>query len=99
MPAEDYTKLTDSVMAWKKRNQLGRFDPKADENVGKELARQWEVVESNGIEVGKRCRVGGADAGRRGVVRYVGEVKEIPAGGVWIGFEADEPTGMFGLFD
>lgn len=94
MPAEEYTKLTDSVLAWKQRNQLGRFDPNASQNVEKELARQWEVVKENGIEVGKRCRVGGEE-GRRGTVRFVGEVKEIPSGGVWVGVEADEPTGLF----
>ncbi|KAI5787111.1 CAP Gly-rich domain-containing protein [Geopyxis carbonaria] len=95
MPEEDYSKRNDSVLAWKKRSQLGRFDPNKEANEAKELKRQWSIVEARGISIGKRCRIGGAEAGRRGAVRYIGEVPEIPAapGSVWIGFEADEPTG------
>lgn len=93
MPVEEYDKLQDSVLAWKRRNKLGRFDPNKDEKEQQELNRQYEEVEAKKIVVGARCRVGGADLDRRGTVRYVGEVKEIPNGGVWVGVEADEPTG------
>lgn len=88
---EDYEKRNDSVLAWKKRNQLGRFDPNSDENKEKEVQRQWQEVKEREIEVGKRCRVGE----RRGVVRFVGTVEEIPGKGVWVGFECDEPTGTY----
>lgn len=91
MPIEDYEKRNDSVLAWKKRNQLGRFDPNSDENKEKELQRQWQEVKDRDIEVGKRCRVGE----RRGFVRFVGVVEEIPGKGVWVGFECDEPTGTY----
>lgn len=58
-----------------------------------------------------RCRVGGdddkrgsnegggGDGGRRGTVRYIGEVPELPGGGggggggKWVGVELDEPVG------
>ncbi|KAL0637606.1 hypothetical protein Q9L58_003330 [Maublancomyces gigas] len=93
MPVEEYDKLNDSVLAWKRRNKLGRFDPNKDEKELKELKRQYEEVDTRKISVGARCRVGDADLDRRGTVRYVGEVNEIPNGGVWVGFEADEPTG------
>lgn len=98
MPVEEYDKLNDSVLAWKRRNKLGRFDPNKDEKEQKELKRQYEEVDARKISVGARCRVGDADLDRRGTVRYVGEVNEIPNGGVWVGFEADEPTGIIFRF-
>lgn len=93
MPEDEYEKKTDSVLAWKKAQKLGRFDPDAP---GQEQARlsalEREVAERQ-IEVTKRCRVG-ADDSRRGTVRYVGEVKEIPGGqGLWVGVHLDEPVG------
>lgn len=92
MPEDQYSRRSDSVLAWKKRNQLGRFDPNKSESEAKEHQRLWNEVIARGIEVGKRCRVGG-DGGRRGTVRYVGLIPEIPNGDIWVGFEADEPTG------
>ncbi|KAI5852290.1 CAP Gly-rich domain-containing protein [Tricharina praecox] len=96
MPVEQYEKRSDSVRAWKERNQLGRFDTtkQAQTDAEKDAAheRLWRETKAKGIEVGKRCLVGGKE-GRRGTVRYVGEVEEIPAGGVWVGVEGDEPTG------
>ncbi|KAF8544490.1 CAP Gly-rich domain-containing protein [Trichophaea hybrida] len=92
MPEEQYQKRSDSVLAWKQRNQLGRFDPEKDWKDVQDLEHRWNEVNSKGIEVGKRCRVGG-EGGRRGTVRFVGVVPEIPNGGLWVGFESDEPTG------
>jgi tubulin-folding cofactor B len=94
MPEDQYSRRSDSVLAWKKRNQLGRFDPNKSESEAKEHQRLWNEVIARGIEVGKRCRVGG-DGGRRGTVRYVGLIPEIPNGDIWVGFEADEPTGRY----
>lgn len=49
-------------------------------------------VESvQGVEVGQRCEV--MPGARRGTVRFVGEIAEIPAGGYWVGVEFDEPLG------
>jgi len=95
MPEEEYDKLQDSVLAWKKRNKLGRFDPNKEEKDQMELKRQYDIVEARKIVVGARCRVGASELDRRGTVRYVGEVNEIPNGGVWVGVETDEPTGNF----
>ena len=93
MPEDEYEKKTDSVLAWKKAQKLGRFDPNAPDHEQAKLAALDDEVRSRGIEEGRRCRVGGEDA-RRGVVRYVGEVKEIPAGrGAWVGVQLDEPVG------
>lgn len=93
LPAEEYEKLDDSVLAWKKEKKLGRFDPNAPSlEQAKRHVYDTEVA-NRGIEVGKRCRVGGEDE-KRGEVMYVGEVEEIPGGlGKWIGVRLDEPVG------
>jgi tubulin-folding cofactor B len=93
MPEDEYAKKADSVLAWKKSQKLGRFDPNAPSHEQAKIAAFAEEVHNRGIEVGKRCRVGGDDS-RRGVVKYVGEVKEIPGGlGAWVGVHLDEPVG------
>ncbi|TVY35928.1 Cell polarity protein [Lachnellula occidentalis] len=93
LPPSLYATKTDSVLAWKKANKLGRFDPSAPSlEVAKLAALQTEIKE-RGIAVGKRCRVGGEDA-KRGVVMYVGDVPEIPGQtGAWVGVKLDEPVG------
>ena len=99
MPETQYEQLSDSVLAWKKKQKLGRFDPNAKSAA--ELAEERKVkdeteIAEKDIRLEKRCRVGGDDA-RRGVVRYVGEIAglggEKEAGCRWIGVEFDEPVG------
>jgi tubulin-folding cofactor B len=93
MPPEEYEKKGDSVLAWKKNNQLGRFDPDAPSHEQAKLQAFEAEIQNKGIEVGQRCRVG-ADDDRRGKVMYVGEVDEIPGGaGQWVGVMLDEPVG------
>lgn len=93
MPESEYTKRTDSVLAWKKAQRLGRFDPDAPSLEQAKIAAFQAEIDSRGIVVGKRCRIGGDDL-RRGTVRYVGEVSEIPGGlGAWVGVQLDEPVG------
>lgn len=93
LPAEEYEKKTDSVLAWKKAQKLGRFDPDAPSLEEAKLAGFQREIQQRGIAVGKRCRVGADDA-RRGVVQYVGDVGEIPGGsGAWVGVHLDEPVG------
>jgi tubulin-specific chaperone B len=93
MPEDEYAKKTDSVLAWKKAEKLGRFDPNAPTHEQAKVAALEQEIQERGIAVDKRCRVGGDDA-RRGVVKYVGEVKEIPGGlGPWVGVRLDEPAG------
>lgn len=89
---EDYAKRSNTVLLWKKQNQLGRFDPKFDE-------QQRYIQEENkrladGITVGSRCRVINIASERRGVVRYVGKIQELDDGeSIWVGIEFDEPAG------
>lgn len=93
MPEEEYAKKADSVLAWKKAEKLGRFDPNAPSREEAKIAAFAQDVHDRGIEVGKRCRVGGDDT-RRGVVKYIGHVKDIPNGsGAWVGVHLDEPMG------
>lgn len=93
MPEEEYAKKSDSVLAWKKAQKLGRFDPNApDHEQAKILAMEQEISQRN-ITSGRRCRVGGDDD-RRGEIMYVGSVEEIPNGsGPWVGVKLDEPVG------
>ncbi|KAL2753692.1 hypothetical protein ACRALDRAFT_1077363 [Sodiomyces alcalophilus JCM 7366] len=93
LPEEEYEKKTDSVLAWKKAQKLGRFDPNAPSLEQARIAAHEQEIQRRGIQVGKRCRVGGEDD-RRGVIRYVGEVAEIPNSlGAWVGVQLDEPVG------
>jgi tubulin-specific chaperone B len=94
MSEESYSKLPDSVLAWKKTNKLGRFDPSAPEIEASKASALWQAVQERHISVGARCQLG-TDSTRRGFVRFVGEVAELPGpkGGAWVGVELDEPVG------
>jgi len=93
MPEEVYSTLSDSVLAWKRNNKLGRFDPDAPAHVEQKLKAFEQEAIDRGISPGKRCRVGGEDV-RRGTVKYVGEIPEIPGSkGIWVGVALDEPVG------
>jgi tubulin-specific chaperone B len=93
MPDAVYEQRSDSVLAWKKTQKLGRFDPAAPEHARQKIAATEAEVTSRGIDVGKRCQLGD-DSSRRGVVRYVGEIPEVPGPpGPWVGVELDEPVG------
>jgi tubulin-folding cofactor B len=99
MPEDQYEKLEDSVLAWKRRQKLGRFDPnaKSQDEVAHERRRKDETeMAARGIREGLRCRVG-HDDGKRGVVRFTGEVPGLgghrEAGCLWVGVELDEPVG------
>ena len=99
MPESQYEQLGDSVLAWKKRQKLGRFDPNAkslQELVEERQAKDEVEIQARRIQNGCRCRAGGEDA-RRGVVRFVGAVEGLggdkEAGCRWVGIELDEPLG------
>ncbi|KAK8247002.1 CAP Gly-rich domain-containing protein [Phyllosticta capitalensis] len=95
MPEDEYENRSDSVLAWKRAQKLGRFDPNApsiEEQKVKALERE---VEERAIAPGKRCQLLPASTdGRRGTVRFVGAIPSLPAPlGPWVGIELDEPTG------
>lgn len=94
MPAAEYEHRTDSVLAWKKANKLGRFDPDAPSIEQQKVSASYREVEERGIKSGSRCRLLPESDHRRGTVQYIGDVSEIPGGiGAWIGVTLDEPTG------
>ncbi|KAK4150961.1 hypothetical protein C8A00DRAFT_45753 [Chaetomidium leptoderma] len=82
LPEEEYKK---------KDQKLGYFDPNDPSYEQAKIDDIAQEVEARGIAVGKRCRVDEDDA-RRGEIKYVGEVKEIPGLGAWVGVQLDEPV-------
>ncbi|EGP89838.1 unnamed protein product [Zymoseptoria tritici ST99CH_1A5] len=93
MPADEYESRTDSVLAWKKAQKLGRFDPNAPDIIEQKVNVTYREVEERGIKQGARCRLLPENDHRRGTVQYIGDVPEIPGVGAWIGIALDEPTG------
>jgi tubulin-folding cofactor B len=91
MPAEEYAAREDSVLAWKRRNNLGRFDPNMRADLDSDAQTSRQAADQKGIKVGARCQVNSL---KRGTVRYVGPVPEIKGSHrVWVGVEYDEPVG------
>ena len=88
----EYAKRSDSVLRWKKNNQLGRFNPEYQEE--KALQITSNIAASQKLQVGNRCRVISIGSERRGVVKFVGKIQSLDDGeNVWVGIEFDEPTG------
>ncbi|KAG6817313.1 hypothetical protein H0H87_010330 [Tephrocybe sp. NHM501043] len=83
---EEYARRQDTVLAYKQRNQMGRFAPKEAESL-------IDTVVPAEIVIGSRCEVESAEPGlkKRGVVRFAGPTKF--SKGVWVGIEYDEPLG------
>jgi len=81
-----YAKRTDSVLAYKKSHQVGRFAPTPAETA--------PPVADVDIPVGARCEVESDEEGlhKRGTVRFVGQTLFAKTG-VWVGIEYDEPFG------
>ncbi|KAH9845259.1 Cell polarity protein alp11 [Teratosphaeria destructans] len=94
MSTDDYESRSDSVLAWKKAQKLGRFDPNAPNMEQQKIDASYRSVEERGIKMAARCRLLPDEDARRGEVMYVGDVAEIPGGiGAWVGVRLDEPTG------
>ncbi|KAI9505873.1 hypothetical protein GGI25_001277 [Coemansia spiralis] len=95
MDDDEYDKRTDSVRAFKRRHNMGRF---ADAKSAMSIDEEDEFkVEAATISVGNRCEVavvGSTDFARRGTVRFVGKTSFRP--GYWVGIEYDEPVGKNG---
>ncbi|GAB7340692.1 hypothetical protein MBLNU457_7081t1 [Dothideomycetes sp. NU457] len=93
MSSTDYENRTDSVLAWKKAQKLGRFDPDAPSIEEQRKNAILREIQERGIELDKRCRLLPETDARRGTIKFIGEVPEIPGLGSWIGIVLDEPTG------
>lgn len=93
MAAAAYEERKDSVLAWKKAQKLGRFDPAAPDAEQQKVRHLEREVEERGIAVNKRCQLLPPADARRGTVAFVGPVPHIPGLGPWVGIALDEPTG------
>ncbi|KAL9017119.1 MAG: hypothetical protein Q9185_005521 [Variospora sp. 1 TL-2023] len=92
MPVETYSTLPDTVLAYKKSHQIGRFDPHAPELKERKVADLWKEIAEGKITLGARCILPPSTT-RRGTVVYVGLIPEIPGVGPWVGVRLDEPAG------
>ncbi|KAJ5595850.1 Ubiquitin supergroup [Penicillium hetheringtonii] len=86
LPSETYESLPNSVLAWKKNQKLGRFDPNAlspEEALRKQVEKDQNDVVTKGIAVSKRAIILPSSPPhiRRGTVRFVGPVPSIPITG------------------
>ena len=93
MPPEEYEARSDSVLAWKKSQKLGRFDPNAPSAEDQKIQTLQREVEERGIVIGKRCHLLPTADDRRGTISYIGNVSQIPGPGTWVGITLDEPVG------
>ncbi|KAH7393061.1 CAP Gly-rich domain-containing protein [Pyrenochaeta sp. MPI-SDFR-AT-0127] len=93
MPTAEYESRTDSVLAWKKAQKLGRFDPDAGSIEQQKIRASEREVEERGLSLSCRVRLLPESDARRGTVSYIGLVPEIPGIGSWVGVTLDEPTG------
>ncbi|KAF7317852.1 CAP-Gly domain-containing protein [Mycena kentingensis (nom. inval.)] len=84
---EAYANRTDTVLAYKQRNKVGRFADKPEDS-----AKPTPEVN---IPLESRCEVESSEPGlsKRGTVRFVGPTKFGSGDGVWVGVEYDEPMG------
>ncbi|PVV03012.1 hypothetical protein BB560_002530 [Smittium megazygosporum] len=77
MADEQYEKLKDTFLDYKRRNQIGRFDPTAA--VRREEEENLELVKNQAklatIKTGERCEISIAKDGlkRRGTVMFIGK--------------------------
>lgn len=97
MDDDTYAARRDTVLAFKQRNKLGRFDPSKDGNSSTTSTETTQDLPAD-LVTGARCQVdvlsgSGAKGSnqRKGTVRFVGSTKF--AAGTWIGVEYDEPVG------
>lgn len=80
---------TDTILAYKKRNRLGRFAPSSSPSPSSAPSLPSDLVP------GARCEVAlSPELRRRGTVRFVGPTEfGTKDGSVWVGVEWDEPVG------
>jgi len=93
---DQYNKRTDTVAAFLKKNNLGKYNEEEMAALAKEKedreAAEERLVAEKGMVAGARCQVTTGGAGkRRGTVQFAGKVHFQP--GTWVGIQYDEPTG------
>lgn len=89
---EDYAQRENTLLAWKARNKMGRFDPAYNEQL--ESSRKLQKERLAALEIDQRCAIkteGRPE--RRGWLRFIGVVPEISTTDTWCGVQFDEPVG------
>ncbi|OJD20007.1 hypothetical protein AJ78_00023 [Emergomyces pasteurianus Ep9510] len=84
LPSSTYETLPNSVLAWKKNQKLGRFDPTVlspEEMLKQQVEKDQQEIKRRGIELSKRAIVHPSTPPhiRRGTVRFIGPVPTIPS--------------------
>ena len=51
MPISTYEQLPDTVLDFKKKNKVGRFDPTAPERQEQKVKDMWEEVQNKGKSI------------------------------------------------
>lgn len=92
MSEDEYKARLNTVLEWKRQQQLGRFDPEYQRM--KQEQEEQNASRAKVITVGARCRVINISSERRGVVKFVGRIEALDNGeSEWVGIEFDEPVG------
>jgi len=86
---EEYDKRPDSFKKFKE-NMIKKDPEFMKKNAGEKITATFQKEEAETITVGQRCEL--SIGSRRGMVKYVGQCKEL-APGYWAGIILDEPTG------
>lgn len=89
---QEYQQRDDSVLKWKQKNNLGRFDPNYIKNKKDEVNQNQELATK--LVLNERCSVKTTGQGeRRGWLRFIGKISDINEVDTWCGIEFDEPVG------
>lgn len=89
---EDYSKRSDTARKFKERMMQQQQQQEGSSSSEPAASEDGVVVDSekNEVSVGQRCCVFPGD--KRGSVKFVGAVPDLPSGS-WVGVEYDEPLG------
>lgn len=86
----EYENRDGTVLKWKQKERLGRFDPQYRSKM--ESDQQMQKGALGDMTIGERCAITApGKPERRGWLRYVGPVDTLT--GVWCGVEFDTPSG------
>lgn len=92
MTEDEYKARANTVLAWKTKNQLGRFDPEFETQKAARAKLDHDAIKA--MNIGDRCRTINIEGERRGTIRYLGKIDQLDDGeSDWVGIEFDEPVG------
>ncbi|KAH9471643.1 hypothetical protein MJO28_017625 [Puccinia striiformis f. sp. tritici] len=97
LPIQEYEKRSDSLLAFKIRNKLGRFNDDQNKESEEECNPNQEELQAK-YPLGSRCQItpttiSSNESPLRGTLKFIGPVKFNQKHPYWIGVELDEPRG------